>query len=60
MKSFYRNKKTKELMEVFKCDFCGSFITDLGNKSYERICTISEKMERMCRRCGEEKIPKDK
>ncbi len=59
MKSFFRNKKTKELIEVHRCDFCGSLMTEFRNEDYERICSLSGKMDRMCSKCGEVKMQKN-
>jgi hypothetical protein len=53
MRCIYRNKKTNDYLDIYKCDYCGKRITKLDEKQFERICTFSEGMERMCGKCGD-------
>jgi hypothetical protein len=54
MKVIYRDKKTGDIVRSYICDICGSPIGRIDVSKLRRIGILSERMDRMCCRCGKE------
>jgi hypothetical protein len=61
MKLYYRHKKTKEVLEVIRCDYCGESMKKIDFKNYERICAVSgdSRIKTICLKCTEKRTGND-
>jgi len=61
MKILYRNKKSKKVLQVIKCDCCLENLQKVDIRGCERICSISgdPRAKNICRKCAEKMAGKE-
>jgi predicted SprT family Zn-dependent metalloprotease len=54
MKVIYKDKKTSDIIYIYRCDLCSNYIEHIDESKYNKIGSLSERELRICKKCRKE------